>query len=152
MREAKTLDDLKKLAGNLDSPDWISVDRFGRTAFTRRDADRALSSMLAVPADRRIAGLETIWAERNSDRLIVVGWMMTNEGERVDSAGKYGIDGATHRLIRGTVFRVIFSNTPNGWRRVRHEKFVPNDLVLAAYGIPRIVPPLNEKYRVTLNK
>ena len=40
LREAKTLDDMKKSADRLDSPDWISVDRFGRTVLTREDPDR----------------------------------------------------------------------------------------------------------------
>lgn len=150
IREAKTLDDMKKLADSFDSPDWISVDRFGRTVFTRRDADQALAAMLALPADRRITGLEIIWAERNADRLIVVGWMMPNEVERVDAVGEYGDKGITHRVMRGTLFRDIFANTPDGWRRIRHEKFLPNDMVLAVDGMPRIVPPLAGTNRVTL--
>jgi len=150
LREAKSLDDMKKLADNLDSPDWISVDRFGRTVFTRRDIDKEFESMLALPAARRITAIEIIWAERDSDRLIVIGWMMPNEVERADSTGDYGVIGATHRITRGTLFRDTFSNTSSGWRRVKHEKLLPNDLTLAVDGVPQIVPPLEEEHSVVI--
>ena len=149
LRDAKTLDDLRNVADNLDLPDWISVDRFGRTVLTRRDADRELESVLALPPERRVAGMDIIWAERNSERLIVVAWMMPNEVERVDSDGAYGPKGANHRLMRGTLIRDIFLNTDAGWRRVRHDKLLPNDTVLAVDGAPVSVPPLDERHRVT---
>jgi hypothetical protein len=52
LREAKTLEDMKKLADSLDSLDWISVDRFGRPVQTRQDSDRELTSMLNLDAAR----------------------------------------------------------------------------------------------------
>jgi len=149
LREAKTLEDMRKLADSLDSADWISVDWFGRTILTRRDADRDLESVLALPPERRVTGMDIIWAERDSDRLIVVAWMMSHEVERVDSEGSYGTKGTTHRLMRGALIRDIFLDTRNGWRRIRHDKILPNDTVLAVDGAPRIVPPLDERHRVT---
>ena len=149
LRDGKTLDDLRKNSDNLDSPDWISVDRFGRTVLTRKDADRELLSVLALPPDRRVTEMDIIWAERDSDRLMVLAWMMPSEAEQVDSEGDFGPRGARHRLTRGTLIRDIFQSTADGWRRIRHDKLVPNDTVLAVDGIPRIVPPLDERNRVT---
>jgi hypothetical protein len=149
LRAAKTLDDLKKLSDDLDSPDWISVDRFGRTILTRKDAERELESMLALPPERRVTEMDIFWAERDSDRLTVVAWMMPNVSERIDSDGDFGPKDAKHRLMRGTLVRDIFQDTDKGWRRIRHDKLVPNDTVLAVDGKPRIVPPLDERNRVT---
>ena len=148
LREAKTLEDMKKLADGMDAPEWVSVDRFGRTVMTRRDVDRELGSMLSIPGDRRVMGLEVIWAERAGDRMIVVGWMMPNEIQRVDTSGEYGEKGATHRLMRGTLYKDFFVETPKGWRRVRHEKLLPNDVVLAVDGVARIVPPMAPARRI----
>jgi hypothetical protein len=152
LREAKTLDDMKKNADRLDSSDWISVDRFGRTVLTRQDADRELASMLAIPPAQRVAAMDIIWAEQNSDRLIVVAWMMPNEVERIDSEGDYGFKGIKHKLVRGTLIRDVFQNSGNDWHRIRHDKILPNDTVLAVDGVQRIVPPLDEKYRVAPSK
>lgn len=133
IRDAHTLDDMKKLADQFDSPDWVSIDRFGRKAFTRRQADTGLASLLALPAHRRITGLEILWAERDADRMIVLGWMMPNQ------AG---------RLTRATLFRDIFTHTSAGWRRIQHEKLLPNDFTLTVDGAPQIIPPLAESHRV----
>jgi len=148
LREAKTLDDTKKLADGLDSPDWISVDRFGRTILTRKDADQELQSVLALPAERRVTEMDIVWADRDGDRMMVLAWMMPSEAERIDSEGAFGPKGAKHRLTRGTLVRDIFQNTADGWRRIRHDKLTPNDTVLAVDGIPRIVPPLAPANRV----
>jgi hypothetical protein len=149
LRGAKTLEDMKKLADSLDSQDWISVDRFGRTVLTRRDADRELTSVLSLPPERRVTEMDIIWAEQESDRLIVVAWMMPNEVEVVDSEGDYGSKGSKHRLMRGTLVRDIFLKTDSGWRRVRHDKLLPNSTILAVDGAPRIIPPLDARHRVT---
>lgn len=148
LREAKTLQDMQELADHLDSPDWIGVDRFGRTVLTRRDADREMKSVLSLPPERRITGMDIIWAERDSEQLIVVAWMMPNEVEVIDSEGEYGQKGTTHRLLRGTLVRDIFLSTDDGWRRIRHDKLLPNSTILAVDGAPQIVPPLNERNRV----
>ena len=152
LRAAKTLDDMKKLADDLDSPDWISVDRFGRTVLTRKEADRELQSVLGLPPERRVTEMDIIWTERDTDRLMVVAWMMPSETERLDSDGDFGPPGAKHRLTRGTLVRDIFQNTANGWRRVRHDKLVPNDTVLAVDGKPRILPPVDDLHRVVPSK
>jgi hypothetical protein len=57
---------MRKVSANLDSPDWISVDRFGRTVLTKADADRDLESVLKLPPDRRAPGMDIIWAERET--------------------------------------------------------------------------------------
>lgn len=49
-----------------------------------------------------------------------------------------------HKQTRATLIRDIFDNTPAGWRRVRHEKFLPNGTFLAVDGVP-----LAEGNRVT---
>ena len=148
LRVARTLDDIRRVADNLDSPDWISVDRFGRSILTRRDADRELESMLALPPERRVTAMDIIWAERDSDRLIVVAWMMPHEVEHVDLEGEFGPKKAVHRLMCGTLIRDVFVNTDNTWLRIRHDKLLPNSTVLAVEGIARILPPLDERHHV----
>ena len=123
LRNARTMDDMRKLSDALDSADWISVDRFGRPLLTRAQADREFESLLALPPDRRVSAMDIIWAERDSTRMIVAAWMSPSEEVR---------DG--HRLTRATLIRDIFENTPNGWRRIRHDKLLPNGTQLAVDG------------------
>jgi hypothetical protein len=149
LRQAKTLDDMKKLSDALDSPDWISVDRLGRTILTRRDADQELESVLALPPERRVTAMDIIWAEQESDHMSVLAWMMPSDREAVDAAGDYGPKGATHQIARATLVRDLFRKTPAGWRRVRHDKMLPNSTILAVDGASRIMPPLDERHRVT---
>ena len=118
LQEAKTLDDMKKLADDLASPDGISVDRFGRIVLTRKTADGELASMLALPPERRVTQMDILWAEQNTDRLIVVAWVLPNEVEQIDTEGDFGPPGGKHRLTRGTLVRDIFQKTANGWRRI----------------------------------
>jgi hypothetical protein len=139
---------MKKLSDGLDSPDWISVDRFGRTILTRADADRELQSVLAIAPARRVTEMDIVWAEQDMDRLMVIAWMMPSEAERIDSEGVFGPKGGKHRLTRGTLIRDIFQNTGDSWRRIRHDKLTPNDTVLAVDGVPRIVPPLDQANRI----
>ncbi|HXJ38187.1 MAG TPA: hypothetical protein VNH18_02850 [Bryobacteraceae bacterium] len=152
LRDARTLDDMKKVSQNLDSPDWISVDRFGRTILTRKDAEKELESMLSLPPERRVGPMEIIWADRDSDHLTVLAWMFPSEGQQIDREGEYGPKGARHHLTRGTLIRDVFVNSDAGWRRIRHDKLLPNSTVLAVDGTSRIVPPLDEQNRVTLAK
>jgi hypothetical protein len=133
LREAKTLDELRKLSDDTDAPEWISVDRFGRTVLTKKDVDRDLENLLKLTPERRAAGMDIIWAEKDAERLIVVAWMMPNE---------------SHGVTRGTLIRDIFVNGANGWRRVRHDKITPNDMVLAVDGKAQVLPPMDEEHRV----
>jgi hypothetical protein len=149
LREAKTLEDMKRLSDALDSPDWISVDRMGRTILTRKDADRELESVLALPSERRVTGMDIIWAEQESDRLAVLAWMMPSETERVDASGDYGQKGGTHRMLRATLVRDLFVKTPAGWRRIQHDKLLPNSTLLAVDGVPRVLPLTDDSRRVT---
>ncbi len=150
LREAKTLDDMRKVSDSMDSPEWISVDRFGRTILTKKEADRDLQSLLSLPPERRAAAMEIIWAEQDAERLIVVAWMMPNESKRVDAEGEFGPKGATHQVTRATLIRDLFTKTPGGWRRIRHDKLTPNDIVVAVDGTPRVVPPMDERRRVVV--
>ena len=147
LREATTLEEMSKLSDGLDAPEWISVDRFGRTILTKKDADRDLESLLALPPERRVTGMDILWAERDSERLTVLAWMMANVAQRVDAEGEFGPKGASHKLTRGTLIRDLFVKTEDGWRRIRHDKLTPNDMVLAVDGAARIVPPLDSEHR-----
>ena len=149
VREAKTVADLQKLADELDSPEWISVDRFGRTGLTKQTALKGLESLLSVPPEHRVPRMEIIWAERDSDRLAVLAWMGLREVERVDDDGVYGEKGAKHRLLLGTMTWDLFMNTEQGWRRIRHEKLLPDSAVMAVDGTSRVAPPVAEQNRVT---
>ena len=147
LREARTLDDLHKLSDNIDAAEWISVDRFGRTVLTKEGADRDLQSLLALPPERRVSAMDIIWAEQDSGRLIVVAWMMPNTSNRVDASGEYGEKGASHQFTRATLIRDVFQQTEMGWRRVRHDKLTPNDMLVAVDGKARIIPPLDDQHR-----
>ena len=136
LREAKTMDDLRRLIADLEAPDWVSVDRFGRTVLTRADAERELESLLAIPGERRGGVMDVIWAGRDGDRLAVVAWMMPRETVE---------DG--HRVTRATLIRDILVRTGDGWRRVRHDKLLPDNSMLAVDGVPRIVPPLADRVK-----
>jgi hypothetical protein len=139
LREAKTMDDMRKLSDRLDSQDWIFVDRFGRTGLTKKDAERDLESMLSLPPERRVAEMDIIWAEQDADRLMVLAWMAPHETETGDK----------HRVMVGIPIRDLFAKTPNGWIRFRHEKLTPNSTVLAVDGKQRIMPPMDDENRVT---
>jgi hypothetical protein len=149
LRQAKTLEDMKRLSDALDSPDWISVDRMGRTILTRKDTDRELESLLVLPPERRVTGMDIIWAEQESDRLAVLAWMMPSEVDRVDAKGDYGPKGASHRITRGTLVRDLFIRTPAGWRRIQHDKLLPNSTLLAVDGEPRVLPTFDAAHYVT---
>ena len=142
LRDAKTMDDMRRLSRSLDSPEWISVDRFGRRVFDRAGAERDLESLLQLPPERRVTRMDIVWAEQDGGRLIVLAWMMPHEATLADTAGDYGPKGAKHTFTRGTLIRDLFEKTPDGWRRIRHDKLSPNGTVLAVDGAPRIVPPL----------
>ena len=152
LRDANTIEDMRRISGELDSPDWVSVDRFGRRILTTpQDRDKEFESMLSIPKERRVSILDIVWAERDSSCLIVVGWMMPYETTMVDESGEYGPKGTKHRLKRGTLIRDIFVNSEKGWRRISHDKLLPNGAVLAVDEIPRILPPLDNGHRVTSN-
>ncbi len=146
VRDAKTLEDMHKVSDRQDSKDWISLDRFGRMVLTKKDpagVDREFESMLSLPPERRVAEMDIIWAERDSDRLMVLAWMMPHEIEMTDG------DGQKHRLMEGTLIRDLFQKTADGWIRIQHDKLTPNSTILAVDGSQRIVPPLDERNRVT---
>ena len=141
LRDAKNMDDMRKIADSLDAPEWISVDRFGRTLLTRSQADRELESMLAIPPEQRMSTMDIIWAEHDQTRMIVLAWLFPREEVRTGMDADPKI---SHRLSRATLIRDIFENTANGWRRIRHEKFLPNGTVLAVDG-----KSIAERNRVT---
>jgi hypothetical protein len=143
LRDAKTLDDLKRADGLLDSEDWISGDRFGRTILTKKDENRELESMLALPPAQRVVTMEIVWAEQDRDRLEVLLWVAPGEAESVDAAG------VKHRIVRGTLARDLFEKRSSGWMRIRHDKLTPNSMILAVDGVSRFMPPLDAAHRVT---
>ncbi len=103
------------------------------------------SVFAAAPSERLFAGILGLIRGALLE-LIVLAWMMPNETERTDA------DGAKHRLMRGTLIRDLFQKMDGQWRRIRHDKLTPNDLVLTVDGKPTIVPPLREQNRITFEK
>jgi hypothetical protein len=147
VRDAKTLEDMQRIGDRQDSKDWISLDRFGRTVLSMHDADgvnREYASMLRLPPESRVGEMDIIWVERDSDRLMVLAWMMPHEVEVTDAE-----TGGKHRLMEGTLTRDLFQKTADGWVRFQHDKLTPNSMILAVDGSQRIVPPLDERNRVT---
>jgi hypothetical protein len=152
VRDAKTLEDMRKVSDRQDLKDWVSLDRFGRTTLTKQDTageDRELASILSLPPERRVAEMDIIWAERDADRLMVLEWIMPHQVEVTDRDGEYGPKGAKHQLMEGTLVRDLFRKTADGWVRFQHDKLTPNSTILAVDGSQRIVPPLDERNRVT---
>ena len=149
LRDAKSMDDIRKLSRTLDSPAWISVDRFGRRILDRASAESDLESLLALPPESRVTQMDIIWAEQDGDRLSVLAWMMPHEAQAADTAADYGPKGAKHRFTRAALVRDLFEKTPDGWRRIQHDKLLNNATVLAVDGVPRIVPPLGPTRQVT---
>jgi hypothetical protein len=150
VRDAKTLEDMHKISDRQDSKDWISLDRFGRTVLTMHDTEgvnREFASMLSLPPERRVGEMDIIWAERDSDRLMVLAWIMPHEVEVTDAES-----GGKHRLMEGTLIRDLFQKTADGWVRFQHDKLTPNSMILAVDGSQRIVPPMDERNRVTPSK
>lgn len=141
LRGARNMDDMKKLSDLLDSPDWISVDRFGRPLLTKGQADREFESILALPPESRAGAMDIIWVEHDASRLIVVAWMFPREEMRA------GEDGVNHRLTRATLVRDLFEKAGDRWIRIRHDKLLPNGTVIAVDG-----HPLAERNRVTPSK
>lgn len=43
MRDAKNMDDMKRLSDSLDAPEWVSIDRFGRQLLNRKKSKRESS-------------------------------------------------------------------------------------------------------------
>jgi hypothetical protein len=145
LRAAKTMEDMHQLSDELDSKDWIFVDRFGRTMLTKQQADRDLESMLKLPPERRVSGMDIIWAEQDSDRLMVLAWINSHENDFVDSTGDYGPKGSKHRVTESTLVRDLFTKTAKGWTRVQHDKLVPNGTIIAVNGKPtmtRVMTPV----------
>lgn len=105
LRDARNMEDMRKLSDSFDAHEWVSLDRFGRPLLTRTQADRELESMLALSAEQRVSAMDIIWAERDATRLIVVAWMFPSEEVR---------DG--HKLTRATLIRDLFDDTPSGCR------------------------------------
>ncbi|MBM3783042.1 MAG: hypothetical protein FJW30_01715 [Acidobacteria bacterium] len=119
LRAAKNVEDLLKISNELDDAEWISVDRFGRTVFDRAGSQRQLTQMLDIPPERRTVRMDILWAGHDKDRLTVVAWMIT---------------GATETVVNAVLIRDVFTQTPAGWRRVRHDKLTPNQIVIEREG------------------
>lgn len=133
LRDARSMADMKKLADSLDAPEWTSADRFGRRLLDRASADKELESMLALPPEQRVSTMDIIWAERDGTRMVVVAWMFPREEVRNG-----------HTVRRATLIRDLFDKTPSGWRRILHEKWLPNATIVTIDG-----KQLSDSNRVT---
>jgi hypothetical protein len=124
LHDAKTKEDIAKMVDALDTPDWVGIGPTGQTA-TRPQAIRDLESLLALPPEKRpTPRLDIIYVNETNWNMTALYWVYTGpEGQ-----------------LSGSIARDTFVRTAQGWRRMRHEKFLP-DRPLVVNGKSVITPP-----------
>jgi hypothetical protein len=124
MKNAKTKDDIAKIVDGMDAPEWTSSLPAGET-MTRADAIAGLEGMLAIPPEKRPTPLLDFLYVKETDRNILAVYWVYRQSE--------------HQTV-GSLVRDTWVRTATGLRRIRHEKFFP-DRVLLDDGKPVILPP-----------
>jgi len=124
MKDAKTKDDIARIVGGMDAPEWVSSLPTGET-MTRAEAIAGLEGLLAVPPEKRPSPtLDFLYLKETGWNVLAVYWVYRQ---------------SEHQIV-GSLVRDTWVRTPLGLRRIRHEKFFP-DRVLVDDGKPVILPP-----------
>jgi hypothetical protein len=124
MKNAKTKDDIQTLVNGMDVPEWVGISPTGETQ-TRAESLTALEPLLAIPPDKRpVPTLDFLYVKETGWNVLVLYWVY----------------GKAERQMVGSLARDTWVRTASGWRRIRHEKFIPNQ-VLVDDGKPVILPP-----------
>jgi hypothetical protein len=126
MKNAKTKDDVQVLVNGMDVPEWVGISPEGATQ-TRADTLTSLEPLLAIPPEKRpVPNLDFLYFKETGWNVLVLYWVYAK----------------TEHQIVGSLARDTWARTAAGWRRIRHEKFLPNQ-VLVDDGKPVILPPHN---------
>lgn len=132
LHDAKTKEDIAKLVDNLEAPDWVSIDPNGYTVLTRDEAVRQLEMFLTVDPDKRPSNnIEILWVHAEPWRITAVDLVHSGvQGSAAMPAFRskdaFGPDAQSRFVLAGSLVRDTFARTPNGWRRIRHEKLLPD--------------------------
>jgi hypothetical protein len=126
MKNAKTKEDIQTIVNGMDVPEWVGISPTGETQ-TRAETLTSLEPLLAVPPEKRpVPTLDFLYVKETGWNVLVLYWVYAK----------------TEHQIVGSLARDTWVRTASGWRRIRHEKFLPNQ-VLVDDGKPVILPPHN---------
>jgi hypothetical protein len=126
MKNAKTKDDIATIVSGMDAPEWVGNLPTGET-ITRSEAIASLEGLLAIPPEKRpVPTLDFLYVKETGWNILAVYWVYRQ---------------AEHQIV-GSLVRDTWVRTALGLRRIRHEKFFP-DRVLLDDGKPVILPPHN---------
>jgi hypothetical protein len=125
---AKSDDDLRRATEMLDASQWLGFDAAG-VPLTRAQAAMGLRALLTLPPNARVPRIEIVWTNESPASAVVVAWVTQSVTTGQDTT------------VVGTLVRDTFARTSEGWRRVRHEKILPNR-PLATGGKALFLPPL----------
>lgn len=124
MKNAKTKDDIQTLVSGMDVPEWVGISPEGATQ-TRTETLASLEPLLAIPPEKRpVPALDFLYFKETGWNVLVLYWVYAK---------------TEHQMV-GSLARDTWARTASGWRRIRHEKFLPNQ-VLVDDGKPVILPP-----------
>jgi hypothetical protein len=132
LHNAKTKEDIAKMVDAMEAPDWVSIDPNGYTVLTRDQEVRQLEDFLNVPPEKRPSNpLEILWLHEESWKITVVD--LVHSGVQGSAAlpefrskEMFGPNAEARFVLAGSLVRDTFARTPQGWRRIRHEKLLPD--------------------------
>jgi hypothetical protein len=119
MKNAKTKDDIQTIVNGIDVPEWVGISPAGETQ-TRAESLAALEPLLAIPPEKRpTPTLDLLYVKETGWNILAVYWVYRQ---------------TEHQMV-GSLVRDTWVRTPAGLRRIRHETFFP-DRVLVDGGKP----------------
>ncbi len=123
MRQVKTKADLQKMVDAIDVPEWQSSLPTGEI-MTRPEAVASLMGLLNVPPENRpVPRQQMVYMSETGWSAFAVYWIYREAGDQ----------------LIGSLARDTWARTPQGWRRIRHEKLFP-DRPLVQNGKGLILP------------
>jgi hypothetical protein len=126
MKNAKTKDDIQSIVNGIDVPEWVGISPSGETQ-THAESLAALEQLLAIPPEKRPSPtLDFLYVKETGWSILAVYWVYRQ---------------SEHQMM-GSLVRDTWVRTALGLRRIRHEKFFP-DRVLVDDGKPVVLPPHN---------
>ena len=123
MRQIKTKAELQQMVDAIDVPEWQANLPSGEI-MTRSEAITALTGLLAVPTENRpVPHQQMLYMTETGWSAFAVYWIYRRVGD----------------TLVGSLARDTWARTPQGWRRIRHEKLFP-DRPLVENGKGLILP------------
>jgi hypothetical protein len=120
--EARTKADIARALDTF-APEWVGNMPAGET-LTFADLVKEGEAGLAIPPEKRpLPKMDIIYVRETGWNVLVVYWNSRRSGTQVI----------------GSLYRDTWVRTPDGWRRIRQEKFFP-DRRLMQDGKPVILP------------